>query len=111
MTHSSSYTSYDSYRCVLATFYFTQELLPGTLSVGSDDALVSERIDEAVEFVKVYGAYLKLHLSLVCAAMVKSDAVIETLLNLSKYDPRHREVVKELSKSSSLVLYDPVRHV
>ena len=69
---------------------------------------MATRTDEAVEFVKVYGAYLNLHLSLVCAAMLRINAIIEALLALAKHDPRHREVKKELSKATSLVLYDPV---
>lgn len=91
-------------RCILATFYFTQELLPRIASSGMGKA----RTDEAVEFVKMYGAYLSLDSSFVSAALVKADAVLEELLSLSKYDPRHREVKKELSKAGSLVLYDPV---
>lgn len=67
------------------------------------------RIEEAIQFVKRYGAYLTLHLSLVCAAMVRAKTVIDELLALAKHDPRHREVTREISKASSLVLYDPVR--
>jgi len=95
--------------CVLVTFYFTQELLPSIAVSGEGVDAASARTDEAVQFVKIYGAYLRLHLCLVCAAMLKAHSVIEELLALSKYDPRHREVTKELSKASSLVLYDPVR--
>ena len=96
-------------RCVLVTFYFTQQLLPSLAVVGVEGATRSARIDEAIEFVKMFGAYLRLHLCLVSAAMVKADAVIDELLALSKFDPRHREVTKELAKSTNLVLYDPVR--
>lgn len=105
------YISYFSNRCVLVTFYFTQQLLPSLAVAGVEGATRSARSDEAVEFVKMFGAYLRLHLCFVCAAMMKADAVIEELLALSKFDPRHREAMKELSKSSSFVLYDPVRFI
>lgn len=93
---------------MLVTFYFTQELLP-SIAAPSAEGAASLRTAEAVEFVKTYGAYLRLHLCLVCAVMARADFIIEELLALSKYDPRHREVTKVLSKANSLVLYDPVR--
>jgi hypothetical protein len=103
-----------SYSCVLVTFYFTQEILPSLASSGksfeANGVAESVGMEDAVEFVHLYGSYLWLHLSLVYAATVRADAVIENLLALSKHDPRHREVMKELSKASSLILYEPVRH-
>lgn len=103
-----------SYSCVLVTFYFTQEILPSLASSGKsfDANGVAESVgmEDAVEFVHLYGSYLWLHLSLVYAATMRADAVIENLLALSKHDPRHREVMKELSKASSLILYEAVRH-
>jgi hypothetical protein len=92
--------------CFLITFYFTQELLPSIGVSDSDNEDSFVQVDKAIKFVKAYGAYLTLHLSLVCAAMVKAHTVIDELLALAKYDPRHREVLKDLSKASSLVLYD-----
>jgi hypothetical protein len=103
-----------SYSCVLVTFYFTQEILPSLASsgksLGANGVTDSVEMEEAVEFVHLYGSYLWLHLSLVYATTVRAEAVIEKLLALSKHDPRHREVMKELSKASSLILYEPVRH-
>jgi hypothetical protein len=104
-----------SHRCVLVTFYFTQEILPSLASsgktLGTNGVADSVGTEDAIEFVHVYGSYLWLHLSLVYAATLRADAVIENLLALSEHDPRHREVMKELSKASSLILYEPVRQV
>lgn len=98
-------------RCVLVTFYFTQEMLPSVASsnnaASSQDVAEKIQLRDLVEFVDVYGSYLKLHLSLVHAAAVRADEVVNRLLDLSRHDPRHREVMKELSKTS-LVLYEPV---
>jgi hypothetical protein len=102
------YLTFDLHRCFLITFYFTQELLPSIGVSDSDNEDSFVQVDKAIKFVKAYGAYLTLHLSLVCAAMVKAHTVIDELLALAKYDPRHREVLKDLSKASSLVLYDSV---
>lgn len=96
-------------RCFLVTFYFTQELLPSIAVPNAEGDKASVKPNDAVEFVKSYGAYLNLHLSLVSSAAFKADSVIEKLLALAKFDPRHQEVKKQLSKSNSLVLYDPVR--
>lgn len=97
------------------TFYFTQEILPclasSRKSLGTDSVAGSVGMKDAIEFVHVYGSYLWLHLSLVYAATLRADTVIENLLTLAKHDPRHREVMKELSKASSLILYEPVRRV
>ena len=108
ITAITVYLTFDLHRCFLITFYFTQELLPSIAVSDSDSESAAVRLDEAIKFVKTYGAYLTLHLSLVCAAMMKVDTVIDELLALAKHDPRHREVSKDLSKTSSLVLYDSV---
>jgi hypothetical protein len=47
----------------------------------------------------------------VYASALKANIVIENLLSLAKHDPRHKEVMKELSRDSSLILYEPVRNV
>lgn len=97
------------------TFYFTQEILPSLASsgksLGTNGVADSVGMDSAIKFVHVYGSYLWLHLSLVYASALKANIVIENLLALAKHDPRHKEVMKELSRDSSLILYEPVRNV
>jgi hypothetical protein len=44
----------------------------------------------------------------VYAAMREAEPVIEILLSIAKSDPRHREVMKQTSKSNQLVFYEPV---
>jgi hypothetical protein len=88
----------------LLTFYFTREILPNIVSSPEE-----ERI--AVDFVKKYGAYLKLHDCLVMAAVAQARTVIETLVSLARYDLVHRDALKELAKPGALVLYEPVRRV
>lgn len=65
-------------------------------------------MQEAVEFVQEYGAYLKMQTCLSYAAVLEAQPVIDALLNVAKYDPRHREVSKQFGKASALVFYDPV---
>ena len=69
----------------------------------------SECLDEIISFMKEYGAYLRMDTCLVYASVLKAHSVIDTLLNIAKHDPRHREVVKQLSKSTAMVFYEPVR--
>jgi hypothetical protein len=65
-------------------------------------------IETLKDFVRQFGAYLKLHTCLAYAASLKAEAIVEILLDLAKHDPRHREVMKLTSKIGSLVLYEPV---
>jgi hypothetical protein len=111
--------------CFLTTFYFTQQILPQLsrnendedekdYCEDSNDELSgginrsSSRMQEAVDFVQDYGAYLKMQTCLSYAAVLEAQPVIDVLLNVSKYDPRHREVSKQFGRASALVFYDPV---
>jgi len=64
--------------------------------------------EEIVEFLRQYGSYLKLHTCLAYAAVLKAETVIDHLLGIAKYDPRHREVIKQTSKSTAMIFYEPV---
>lgn len=63
---------------------------------------------ELVEFVKKFGAYMKLHTCLAYSAALKRTDVIDALLELAEYDLRHREVIKLFSRRNALILYEPV---
>jgi hypothetical protein len=95
----------------LVTFYFTQKLLPALNRGGDGQAMNGFRnsVTEAVNFVTMYGSYLKLHTCIAYAAVLKAHEVIDTLLEVAKYDPRHKEVMRQLSKANALLFYEPVR--
>lgn len=92
------------YRCYLATYYFTQDILPRFALDNNADTL-----EEALRFVREFGSYLKLHPSFAKAAAVHSPEVISILLDLARHDPRHKEIMKLAAKPSSLSFYEPVR--
>jgi hypothetical protein len=98
--------------CFLITFYFTQELLPGMGAKGPLSAGWRNKKffpeNDALDFVDMYGAYLRLPMALAYAAFLKSENVVAKLLELAKHDPRHLEALKDISKVNSLVLYEPV---
>jgi hypothetical protein len=96
--------------CFLATYYFTQYLLPRLLRKGHmSKTALSDASHELGEFVGEYGSYLKLHTCLAYAAVLKSPQLIDSLLEVARFDPRHREVMKQTSRASALVIYDSVR--
>jgi hypothetical protein len=94
--------------CFLTTYFFSQQLLPSLLYTGKS-LIVSTALEEILDFVGEYGAYLKLHTCLAYAAVLKSSQLVDSLLEVAKFDPRHREVMKETMKPSALVIYDSVR--
>ena len=94
--------------CFLTTYYFTQHLLPRLLNRGLTADQVKEVVEELVDFVSQFGSYLRLHTCLAYAAVLKSSRLIDSLLEVAKFDPRHREVMKQTSRPSALVIYDSV---
>mgnify|MGYP005840076037 CR=1 FL=1 len=103
--------------CFLVTYYFTQRLLPRcaagdrsyetkTDQAGSQSP--EEYNGELVEFVRKYGAYMKLHTCLAYAAALECVDSINELLKLAEHDIRHREVVRLFAKRNALILYEPV---
>lgn len=97
--------------CFLVTFFFTQQILPGilhnaTVRKGSNEKIFSE--GDAINFINVYGAYLKLPMSLAYATFLESEGIVKTLLELAENDPRHMEARREISNVQTLVLYEPV---
>jgi hypothetical protein len=96
--------------CFLISFYFTQEILPGMAENGGGWRNTKSSTEtDALEFVDLYGAYLKLPMALAYASFLRSESVVAKLLELAKHDPRHLEALKDISKVNSLVLYEPVR--
>jgi len=105
--------------CYLVTFYFTHQLLPqlkGTIPqvqptnlwiCNSDSACSVPEEEKVVDFIKTFGAYLKLHTCLVCASDAGSKLVIRTLLDMARFDLRHREFFKLLSNKQTFLLYEP----
>lgn len=65
--------------------------------------------DDVVVFLGEYGSYLKMDTCLAYASALRFEAVVDLLLSIAKYDPRHKEVIKQTSKSVSMVFYEPVR--
>jgi hypothetical protein len=91
--------------CFLTTFYFIHALLPRLLHEGG----VETATDDIVVFLGEYGSYLRMDTCLAYAGVLKSETVVDLLLSIAKHDPRHREVMKQLSRSTSMVFYEPVR--
>jgi len=68
----------------------------------------SMSMDEMTSFVKEYGSYLTMHTCLAYSDILKAEEVIDLLLEVAKFDPRHREVMKHVSRANALVFYEPV---
>jgi hypothetical protein len=68
----------------------------------------NSKLAEAEQFVKTFGAYLKLHSCLVCAAEIHAESIIPILLEIAKHDMRHRDALKLLSKKTFFTPYEPV---
>ena len=74
-----------------------------------DQANSVEGHDDCIAFVRNFGSYLKLHTCLVRAAAAQADDVVSVLLELARYDPRHKELMKLGVKPHMLVFYEQVR--
>ena len=98
----------DGFR-VHTTYYFTQHLLPRLLPIGDESQPESSEIlEEIADFVAQFGSYLRLHTCLAYAAVLKAPRLVDSLLEVAKFDPRHREVMKQTSRPTALVIYDSV---
>lgn len=83
--------------CRLVTFYFTRKC-------------ASQKSEaELATLIDTHGSYLDLHPCLVAAGKLRSKLLIEKLLEVAKYDSRHKESMKHLKKSDEnvLVFYEP----
>lgn len=97
--------------CYLVTFYFAQLLLPKLRCMNiANKNECNEALDNIIVFIGEYGSYLKLDTCMAYAALLRADVVIDLLLSVAKNDPRHREVMKQTSKSNQLVFYEKVRY-
>lgn len=83
--------------CRLVTFYFTRKC-------------ASQKCEaELATLIDTHGSYLDLHPCLVAAGKLRSKLLIEKLLEVAKYDSRHKESMKHLKKSDEnvLIFYEP----
>ena len=64
--------------------------------------------DTIAAFLKDYGSYLRMDTCLAYASVLRATFVIDLLLSIAKHDPRHREAMKQMSKSTSMLFYEPV---
>lgn len=116
--------------CYLVTFYFIRQLLtlpgltsteegkrpsidswvesPTTPSTANTSPATPEE-EKVIDFINSYGAYLKLHTCLVRASDVGSGPILRTLLDMARFDLRHRDCLKRLSnKQTTFFLYESV---
>ena len=110
-------------RCYLVTFYFIRHLLPSPVIVtnaeGKESSIDSwtetskstATVEEenVVDFIKRYGAYLKLHTCIVRASDAGSGPILRALLDMARFDLRHRDCLKRLTnKQNTFFLYESV---
>lgn len=68
-----------------------------------------EPINEQVaRFAKIFGTYLQIHSCLAFSANVEAEKAVDELLTVARYDPSHRDAVREIQKGSNLTFYDAV---
>jgi hypothetical protein len=97
--------------CFLATYYFINKILTQLITLSfeeEEEHRLNGIVQEISTFVHGYGAYLAMTTCLTYAAALKADEVVRLLLTAAKNDPKHKEVMKQFSKSFSLVFYEPV---
>lgn len=74
----------------------------------SRDVEFKADLDSIIVFLGEFGAYLEINKCLIQAGIMRDDVVIDLLLGIAKHDPRHREVMKLMSKTNQLVFYEQV---
>lgn len=67
-----------------------------------------ESQERIISFIQEFGSYLKLHSCLAYSALIEAAEVINCLIDLAKYDPSHKEMMKHSGRNNSLVFYEPV---
>ena len=103
------------FSCRLVTFYFVHKF-SGTKTSSSDkgqDPLTKQRLSlevekEAATSIDKYGSYLDIYKCLILAGKLHSKKLVDKLVNVAKYDSRHKEAVKSLKKAKVLLFYEPV---
>ena len=101
--------------CRLVTFYFMHKY-SGAKTSSSDkgqDPSTQQRLSpevekEAATFIDKYGSYLDIYKCLILAGKLHSKTLVDKLVNVAKYDSRHKEAVKSLKKAKVLLFYEPV---
>ena len=66
---------------------------------------------EAATFIDKYGSYLDIYKCLVFAGKLHSKILVDKLVDVAKYDSRHKEAAKSLKKAKFLLFYEPVSHI
>jgi len=69
--------------------------------------LSKQNMNKVIQFVSSYGAYLQLHKSLLYAAEVQSEEIMQSILDMARYDVHHLDAIKTLDRRNSLILYEP----
>lgn len=100
--------------CHLVTFYFERKLIFDVKS--SQSKMINHKSSNkqleltentAIAFIEKYGSYLKLYDAIIAAIETFSTKIINSLLELAKYDPSHINGMKSLSKNtSSEIIYE-----
>jgi hypothetical protein len=93
--------------CFLVTFYFVHVLLP-KLMISQDKEGSVSILGDILTYLRDYGSYLRMDTCLVYSSALKATSVIDMLLSIAKHDPRHREAIKQMTKSGAMVFYEPV---
>ena len=114
-------------RCYLVTFYFIRYLLASTAiatnvegkessidswtetSKGTGTTTATDEEEKVVDFIRAYGAYLKLHTCIVRASDAGSGPILRALLDMARFDLRHRDCLTRLTnKQTTFFLYESV---
>ena len=122
-----SFNSLLHLRCYLVTFYFIRYLLASTAiatnaegkessidswtetSKGTGTTTATDEEEKVVDFIIAYGAYLKLHTCIVRASDAGSGPILRALLDMARFDLRHRDCLKRLTnKQTTFFLYESV---
>ena len=74
----------------------------------STQRLSPEVEEEAATFIDKYGSYLDIYKCLILAGKLHSKILVDKLVDVAKYDSRHKEAVKSLKKTKILLFYEPV---
>lgn len=111
--------------CYLVTFYFIRYLLASTAiatnvegkessidswtetSKGTGTTTATDEEEKVVDFIRAYGAYLKLHTCIVRASDAGSGPILRALLDMARFDLRHRDCLTRLTnKQTTFFLYE-----
>ena len=70
--------------------------------------MANDALEDAIDFVDTYGAYLDIYKCLKSAGKFRSETLIKKLVEAARYDPAHKEAIKALRKTNVLLFYQSV---